>query len=196
MTVIAAAYDKTARRAVVAADSRCTWGDHVTFTDDKIRPFGAAVVGMSGYALFARALDALADDLSLKVQPTDPGDAAAWDAWVWRFTEALNAWARGKGHGATEKGLWELPGVSMLIATPAGLWRMSGGAHCLRVHEPYLAIGSGGEVALGVLHALSRLPGCPTPTPVERVFAAALAACDTLASCGEPIHTLTTGENP
>lgn len=173
MTVIAAVV--TDGRAWMAADSRTSWGSCYRDDADKLYRLGAAVVGLAGHSLYNRAMGT--------APPLHAGASADETAeWCGRLVDHLIDYGRGRGHGEQVQGA-SVQTLTLLVATPAGLWEVGGDGSVLRVACGYTAIGSGGAEARGVLVALRH-----GDEPAERLFAALEASIALDSSCGGAIR--------
>lgn len=173
MTVIAAIV--TDGRAYMAADSRTSWG--TCYRDDgrKLFRLGEVLVGFAGHSLFHRALATM-----------PPCDTLEAEAWCGQLADHLIDYGKGRGHGEVTNAA-SMQSFTLLAATTAGLWEVSGDGSVLRVADGYTAIGSGGAEARGALHVLRR-----GDEPVERLHSAIAAAIALDRSCGGPVHVLET----
>ena len=110
-----------------------------------------------------------------------------WPARLLALAAAWMAWGKDMGHGEVLQGIWEMPG-RLLLACPDGLFEIddSGG---IVGPQRYHAIGSGDEVAMGALYALTPVPVlAPTPGDGGRIVtAAAMAAVVHAQGCGGPV---------
>lgn len=157
-------------QVILGGDSAVSYGDlSVVCRQPKV--WVAAPGVLVGVAGDARACDVVR--YCLQAPPFDGIDAAAWAArkLAERFREAVKA-----AH-ATDSNcdmLLAVGGTLLLLDSDGGVVRPAGG---------YAAIGSGGTVAMGALHALSAMLRL---SPRQRVVAALEAAEAHCASVRRP----------
>lgn len=152
MTVIAAAYDSETRRLVVGADRRGTESDDivVTMAEPKIQQTSALIFGSSGPSRPAEIIDPILREYNR-----------------FQHGELLN-WLREEGSVKARLALQEAkwfwhPGsqgdasdydFDYLICNEEGIHTFSATLESHRISEPYHAIGSGRQLALGAMAAL------------------------------------------
>ena len=165
MTVVAAWW--TEGGAFMASDSSFSYGGHgaMKVVGPKIIETPDALCGFAGArVLFEWWWWALATDHA--------GVAAASD--LRRATAAFRAWAKSEGHGQVIDGLWTLDLVAV-FALRAGLWAITPDGAVMPIAEPYHAIGSGRDQAMGALYTLHALGMQPTDGLLSMVVGASIA---------------------
>lgn len=165
MSVIAAvATEDGVHLACDSATSLDEGGATVTRTDLKIATVPVGRRARAAVATAGRsALQPLARRLSAPHEP-DPDDPDDLDGWAQAVAEALTADAAETKPSLLNEDGDEFDG-EVLLALHGRLWLLAAN---LAIHTPgYLAIGSGRDVALGVLHALHTpqrwISGIPEP---------------------------------
>ncbi len=111
------------------------------------------------------------------------------------FVEGLREAWRTAGH-VDKTNEVESVGTSMLVGMHGRLWQIASDMQVGESMDPWNAIGSGGELALGSLHATAHVVGL-RDNPEARVRLALQAACHHSPSCGGPLalaSTLAQGE--
>lgn len=121
------------------------------------------------------------------VRTTGPSKLQRHGEWVCASSgagwsqEMLIEWSAARHHGSADNGHWSAP-WHVIVAGPTGLWELTGDGTVIEPVLGYLAIGSGGAVAHGAMHATRHL------TPDVRVQLALEAACDHADGCARPFH--------
>jgi hypothetical protein len=175
VTVIAAATD--GRTVWMAADSASTDDSGRIWTTDKLN---VVEVGRSGRALISSCgdhrLGRLVQGLSAPFDP-DPTSDAACDGWAQAMAEAWTDLACSATPPVTEED-GSVAGFA-LLGYAGRIWTVLTNV-ADRVRDGYAAIGSGGDLALGMLAA--------TEAPLEdRVRRAVEFACRHHAGCAPPV---------
>lgn len=153
----------------IGCDSEAA-SDYRTRLSTKLYVVGAMTVGLTGSTTWNRFLR--------QCRATTPEELV--DAWA--------EWARARGHGATTDGVWHLDGAG-LVATPGWIAEVYPTGSVEEPIEGYAAIGSGAEVAIGVLHVARRQRWAPE----DAVRLAVEAAISHARGCGgwPVVHVLT-----
>lgn len=212
MTVVAACVDEdggvvmAADSLVVASEGNRSWRDEKVVrlsTRDTSGGWGEWLAAPCGSSVLLGLLRHRLDPPKLPVPggrfgatPADEERRAAeherlLDRWALDVCEALDglALARGLADDANDK---RPDGVEVLVGYDGRLWNV-GTSQALRLTRGYCAVGSGGDVAVGAMHALLTRGGYADARPVpaelalEAVHAAVAAACEHDASCAPPI---------
>jgi ATP-dependent protease HslVU (ClpYQ) peptidase subunit len=141
-------------------------------------------VGLSGSYVIQEWIE---EDLADLLRTADPMDDTQFISKLRKAWRAYRKEQKSAGMGTTNtEGTLTIPG-SLLVVTPIGVYVCQTDGAVIR-HELYGAIGSGAEVALGTMHALSE-PGM-TDTVAEIVEAAVAAAIAHVPSCGGEIDII------
>ena len=159
ITVIAAFVDHDGRSAI-ASDTGYSTEVLQEVVAGKIVRVGAALVGLSGTALWARFLRG--------AEPVhEPSDVELLaDAWI--------AWAKARGHGSVENRDFLING-RFVVLLRGRIYSVGPDGDVIE-HERYTAAGAGCDVAMGVLYALShRHPETPAEVAVTLAVEAAMA---------------------
>lgn len=135
MTTIAAYVDKDGTRGMIA-DSAVTGNVQHMMKRSKLFEVGALVVGTSGM---------LPPIMANKKYP-------ATETGVRRFVADFKKTVMDAGHGESSDGLLLAPMEAIIIGKGLGPYKMGPYFELFEPLEEYCAIGSGGELALGVLH--------------------------------------------
>lgn len=114
-------------------------------------------------------------------------DADQYMATLW-IDSLRDVFKKGGHMWVQEQGGEESSSTNALVAYRGNLWIMYGGdLQIERLRDAYAVIGSGGNVALGALHATKDLPDL---APKKRVELALKAACAYNAACRPPFTIL------
>lgn len=156
----------------IGCDSEAA-GDYRTRLSTKLYTVGAMTVGLTGSTTWNRFLR--------ESTATTPEELV--DAWA--------DWAKARGHGTTTDGVWHLDSAG-LVATPGRIAEVYPTGSVESPIEGYAAIGSGAEVAIGVLHVARRQRWAPE----DAVRLAVEAAISHARGCGgwPVVHVLGGGE--
>jgi len=148
MTVIAALLDPVTWAAIIGADTTVWHGNVYTRGHRKIRRVGDWAAGAAGAAWTGEMVEDC-----LMCTPV----GVSFDLVAKAFRDECFAWSKERGHGSTEGGHHSYPWTVLLIG-PGCLFEIAGDGTILNHPDGYAAIGSGGAVACGALHA-TRLLG-------------------------------------
>jgi ATP-dependent HslUV protease, peptidase subunit HslV len=179
MSVIAAV--RKGNQIVIAADTQDNFGDLRPPADNhqamKLRAFGGAVVGSSGWALYD---DIFAHFLGKRRAPALKDRAAIFDFFVrfWKVLKRDYPFVNDQPGKESETPFANLD-ASFLVASPGGIFLVSSNMSVSEFRQ-YYAIGSGGDYAIGAMHALYETEKNPAMLAEKAVQAA--MAYD--ASCG------------
>jgi ATP-dependent protease HslVU (ClpYQ) peptidase subunit len=179
MSVIAAVRKGT--RIIIAADTQDNFGDLRPPTENheaiKLREIGGAVLGSSGWALYD---DILEHYLAKKKRMSLHDRASVFTFFVqfWKELRKQYSFVNDQPGKENETPFANLD-ASFLVASPAGIFLVSSNMSVSEFRQ-YYAIGSGGDYAIGAIHALYKEVADPK-TIAQR---AVQAAMDYDASCG------------
>jgi len=152
---------KQGDKTYIGGDSLVTWGYIVAEeTCSKVFRVGNFLIGGSGDA---RYLQAIRYGLSVREQHSDETDAAYM---ITVFTVALRDCLRTHALLKTDSGV-ESGNGSFVVAYHGELYIVSHDFACCQYNLPFIAVGSGQEVALGAMAALAA-----DSDPVHRITAA------------------------
>lgn len=182
MTVIVAIADRG--RVIMGGDSALTDEDfsQLSMAETKVFRQGEFLVGASGSSRGGQLIR-----FRFKPPKHPPRmDPDKYMATLW--VDELRRVFKDGGHLYFEEaGSEESSGTNALIGYRGSIWVMYGADFQVeRVRDPYLAIGSGGPIAFGALHA-TQTEGAKR----GRVEAALRAACAYNAACRPPFTILT-----
>ncbi len=186
MSVIAAV--RQGSRIVIAADTQDNFGSQRPPPENhaavKLREIGGAVVGSSGWALYD---DILAHYLARRRRVSLRDRAAVFDFFVrfWKDLRKDYTFVNDQPGKENETPFANLD-ASFLVASPGGIFLVSSNMSVSEFRQ-YYAIGSGGDYALGALHALYESVRDPAVLAEKAVHAA--MAYDS--SCGGHVVTRT-----
>ena len=141
MTVIAA-YIDTEGRTAIGCDTGISTDGYCATVPTKLVRVGLAIVGWCGAPLWGRYLRG-AEGV------TSPADLE-------RLADGWHRWGKERGHGQTQEGM-ALQWGSMVAALPGSLWTLASDGSVLPTTTGYVAVGSGGPVAMGALAVARRL---------------------------------------
>ena len=174
MSVIAAV--RKARRLVIAADSQDNFGDLRPPSDNhsamKLRALGEAWIGCSGWAVYDDLIGHYVGRKSTKVALGTREDVFEFFLKFWRAMRADYPFVNEQSRAEDKTPFADLD-ATFLIASPGGIFLVSSNMS-VSLFQKYYAIGSGGDYALGALHALYDEQTDPVAL-VERAIAAAKA---------------------
>jgi ATP-dependent HslUV protease, peptidase subunit HslV len=154
MSVIAAV--RKARRLVIAADSQDNFGDLRPPPDNhsalKIRAIGDAWLGCSGWAVYDDLFGHYLQKKSTRASLNSREDIFEFFLKFWRIIRSDYPFVNEQSRSEDKTPFADLD-ATFLIASPGGIFLVSSNMSVSRF-EKYYAIGSGGDYALGALHAL------------------------------------------
>ena len=179
MTVIAAIVKNG--QCAIAGDRRISWGGTYAEGDPKVHDKGAALVGRAGSPMFARYVRTYPN----LVVPEGGLTREVSEAWVVGLAEGARKWADERGHGASE-GRSKKYDLTLVVATPVGLWDCSGDGAVVHIPGGVWAQGSGASEAMGAMHALRDAE----LTLRELAGKAAMTAIALDVNCGDGIDVL------
>ncbi len=142
-------------RAILAADTQSNFGDRRVSVDNhrapKIRKVGASYVATTGWGIYD---DIFRDYLARARKPSlnNERDVFAFFMRLWRELHERYSLVNDQPHDDHASPFADLD-ASFLIVNKSGILHVSGNMSVSRF-ERYYAIGSGGDYALGALHAL------------------------------------------
>jgi ATP-dependent HslUV protease subunit HslV len=152
MSVIAAV--KKGRRLVIAADSQDNFGDLRPPPDNhsvsKIRPVGGAWIGCSGWALYDDLLGHYLAKQS-RIKLTSREEIFSFFLRFWKAMRKDYPFVNEQSRDDDKSPFADLD-ATFLIASPGGIFLVSSNMS-VSAFKKYYAIGSGGDYALGALHA-------------------------------------------
>jgi ATP-dependent HslUV protease, peptidase subunit HslV len=174
MSVIAAV--RKARRLIIAADSQDNFGDLRPPSDNhiavKIRHVDTAWVGCSGWAIYDDLLAHYLRKRSVKTNLNSRDEIFDFFLKFWRAIRTDYPFVNEQSRSEDKTPFADLD-ATFLIASPGGIFLVSSNMS-VSCFAKYYAIGSGGDYALGALHAL--YDEVPDPKILaERAIAAAKA---------------------
>lgn len=164
--------------AVMACDSRVSFGAEMVGGAPKVFKRGRALVGLCGSLCFLRALR---DAPPLLRAIEHDVTAKECEDWCGRLVDYMIAWGKERGQGQANG-----PDFSMTVATTAGIWRVVGDGSVTAILRGWDAIGSGGAEARAVLH----LAWNDSKSLRDSVTLACSVAAALDSSCGLPIETM------
>jgi ATP-dependent HslUV protease subunit HslV len=174
MSVIAAV--RKARRLVIAADSQDNFGDLRPPPDNhsalKLRAVGDAWLGCSGWAVYDDLFGHYLQKRSTRIALHSRDDIFEFFLKFWRAIRADYPFVNEQSRSEDKTPFADLD-ATFLIASPGGIFLVSSNMS-VSTFNKYYAIGSGGDYALGALHALYDGPADPLDL-AERAVAAAKA---------------------
>jgi ATP-dependent HslUV protease subunit HslV len=186
MSVIAAVRSST--HIVIAADTQDNFGDQRPPADNheaiKLREVGGAIVGASGWALYDDVFDHyLAKQRRFRLHDR----TSIFDFFVrlWKALHERYSFVNDQPGKETDSPFASLD-ATFLVASPGGLFLVSSNMSVSQFRQ-YYAIGSGGDYALGALHAWQGKEKDPRVL-VEKAVQAAMAYDS---SCGGRIEVRT-----
>lgn len=154
MSVIAAV--RKARRLVIAADSQDNFGDLRPPPDNhsalKIREIDGAWIGCSGWAIYDDLLGHYLRKRSVKTGLHSREDIFDFFLKFWRVIRADYPFVNEQSRTEDKTPFADLD-ATFLIASPGGIFLVSSNMS-VSTFTKYYAIGSGGDYALGAMHAL------------------------------------------
>jgi ATP-dependent protease HslVU (ClpYQ) peptidase subunit len=190
MSVIAAV--RKGNRITIAADTQDNFGDLRPPAENheaiKLREVGGAVVGSSGWALYDDIFEHYLAKRS-RIVLHDRASIFAFFIQFWKDLRKLYPFVNDQPGKESETPFANLD-ASFLVAAPGGIFLISSNMSVSEFRQ-YYAIGSGGDYAIGAIHAL--YPDVEDPTVIAQ--RAVQAAMDYDASCGGRViyRTVKTG---
>ena len=142
-------------KITIGADSLALFGEGMTIPEsnaraEKITPFGEAVLGGTGWAVYD---DILTHHLQKSDPPTLSSRASIYSFFL-EFWKALReSYSLVNEQAATKETPFGDLDATFLIASPGGLFNISSDLGVTEFSQ-FHAIGSGSEYALGAMHAL------------------------------------------
>lgn len=180
MSVIAAV--RKARRLVIAADSQDNFGDLRPPPDNhsalKLREIDSAWIGCSGWAIYDDLLGHYLRKRSAKTALHSREDVFDFFLKFWRAIRTDYPFVNEQSRSEDKTPFADLD-ATFLIASPGGIFLVSSNMS-VSSFAKYYAIGSGGDYALGALHAL--YDGVSDPSELARRAIDAAKAYDS--ACG------------
>lgn len=174
MSVIVAV--RKARRIIIAADSQDNFGDLRPPPDNhsalKLRAIGDAWLGCSGWAVYDDFLGHYLQKRSTRATLHSREDIFDFFLKFWRAIRTDYPFINEQSRSEDKTPFADLD-ATFLIASPGGIFLVSSNMSVSSFMK-YYAIGSGGDYALGALHALYDSSDNPTEL-AERAVAAAKA---------------------
>ena len=174
MSVIAAV--RKGRRIVIAADSQDNFGDLRPPPDNhaalKLRAIGDAWLGCSGWAVYDDLLCHYLQKRSTRMALHSRESIFEFFLRFWRAIRAEYPFVNEQSRSEDKTPFADLD-ATFLIASPGGIFLVSSNMS-VSSFTKYYAIGSGGDYALGALHALYDERANPLDL-AERAVAAAKA---------------------
>ena len=174
MSVIAAV--RKGRRLVIAADSQDNFGDlrpppdnHSAF---KLRDVNGAWLGCSGWAIYDDLFGHYLRKRTTKASLNTREEVFEFFLKFWRVIRADYPYVNEQSRSEDKTPFADLD-ATFLIGSPGGIFLVSSNMS-VSAFEKYYAIGSGGDYALGALHALHGDVQDPVSL-AERAIAAAKA---------------------
>ena len=154
MSVIAAV--RKDRRLVIAADSQDNFGDLRPPPDNhsamKLRAIDRAWLGCSGWAIYDEILAHYLRKRSTRTQFNTREDVFEFFLKFWRAIRADYPFVNEQSRSEDKTPFADLD-ATFLIASAGGIFLVSSNMSVSSFNQ-YYAIGSGGDFALGALHAL------------------------------------------
>lgn len=153
MSIVAAAHK--GRDIVLAADTQSSFGSCTVPGDNhrasKVRAIGNSFIATTGWGLY----DNIIEDFTAGAKPPrlgTPGDIFAFFLELWKALHERYPFVNEQCDKRDDSPFADLD-ASFLIANPAGIFYVASDMSVSHFHK-YYAIGSGGDIALGVLYAL------------------------------------------
>jgi len=190
MSVIAAV--RKGNRITIAADSQDNFGDlrppAANHEAIKLREVGGAVLGSSGWALYDDIFEHYLGK-KRRVSLHDRSSVFAFFVQFWKDLRKQYSFVNDQPGKESETPFANLD-ASFLVASPGGIFLVSSNMSVSEFRQ-YYAIGSGGDYAIGAIHALYQ----ELADPAAIAQRAIQAAMDYDASCGGRVlyHTVKTG---
>ncbi len=154
MSVIAAV--RKGRRLIIAADSQDNFGDLRPPPDNhsalKIRAIGDAWLGCSGWAVYDDLFGHYLQKRSTRAALNTREEIFEFFLKFWRVIRADYPFVNEQSRSEDKTPFADLD-ATFLIASPGGIFLVSSNMS-VSSFAKYYAIGSGGDYALGALHAL------------------------------------------
>ncbi len=179
MSVIAAV--RKGHHIAIAADTQDNFGDlrppAANHEAMKLREIGGAILGSSGWALYDDILEHYLNKrrrFSLK----DRGSIFAFFVQFWKDLRKQYPFVNDQPGKESETPFANLD-ATFLVASPGGIFLISSNMSVSEFRQ-YYAIGSGGDYAIGAMHALYG----DVPDPATIAQRAVQAAMDYDACCG------------
>ncbi len=141
MTVLAAYIDKDGIAAIAADTEAEVGGEMKVHGIDKLYRLGKCAVGTTGAGGLFFFLN------EERYPECGPDDDV--EQWAWKLRDRWLDTARERGHGFMDEGMWTVPGA-LLVVGPSSIYTISGDG-LIEERLDYVAIGSGGPIAMGVL---------------------------------------------
>lgn len=170
MTIVAAVFDHESCRGAIAADTGVDYGSHKGDGITKLVDKGDAIVGVAGSALWIRYVREFEEDLDLDEMPALE--------WAESLSDYLVDVASELGHRSQDHDGTSSSEFQFLVLTGEGIFAIDPTGCTLEIMEPFHAIGSGADVAIGSLFFSSRYGfdrGVATHEHVESAVESAIA---------------------